>query len=116
MATDLNERGVVGTQAEGGVTDISLANAEVLLKRYGCPTKITCWYDPDEWHQVEAQWDQGTWTFSGFGWGYLGSGPQGLATFLGLCGIDEPMEALAHNLEQTAFSYYPSGSSPLSLE
>jgi len=111
MSVNLNERGVVGTQAEGGVTDISLANAKILLEQYGTPSKITCRYDKDDGHLVEAEWDQGVWTFSGFAWGYRGSGPQGLVTFLDQCGIEEPIEVLDHNREEITYTYFsPEGS------
>ncbi len=74
---------------EGGVTDISLENARLLLEAHGLPEAIELYqhplYEEGAEHLVEARWTDGTThVFSGFAWGYTGDGPYGLETFLAL--------------------------------
>ncbi len=74
-------------RAEGGVTDISLHNARLLLETHDLPDSIALYqrlpYTEGAEHLVEARWSDGTThVFSGFAWGYTGTGPQGLEIFL----------------------------------
>lgn len=76
-------------EPEGGVTRVSLSNAETLIEAYGRPTTLRLYYDPIHWYMVTAVFYGGvTHTFSGFSWGYSGEGPRGLETFFTACGVD----------------------------
>jgi len=69
---------------EGGITEIALQNAELLRQALGSPIRLELHMDPDgvEWYRVRVMFDTGdSHTFTGFGWGYSGEGPRGLATF-----------------------------------
>jgi hypothetical protein len=83
-------------ETEGGITEISLRNARTLLARHGLPDEVELYQAqlPPHIgeHLVEARWQDGTrHTFSGFSWGYLGEGPRGLETFLGMLGCVPPV-------------------------
>jgi len=82
---------------ESGVTDHSLHNARVLISKYGIPTHIELVWDDDKWCLVKAEFrGYGEHVFTGFGWGYSGTGAVGLKRFLRLCKfnvkIDEIMK------------------------
>ena len=68
------------TQTEGGVTTISLHNAHVLVDRFGRPDAIILRTDTEEGNLATMYWHRAgeSHTFSGFGWGYGGTGPTGL--------------------------------------
>jgi len=69
---------------EGGITQIALQNAEALRQALGSPIRMELHMDPDgvEWYRVRVMFDTGdSHTFTGFGWGYSGEGPRGLASF-----------------------------------
>jgi hypothetical protein len=68
---------------EGGVTDNSLYNAEVLVKDLGIPDSVALTYIDEPWDYLcTAVWGETSFVFSGFSWGYFGEGPKGLATFI----------------------------------
>jgi hypothetical protein len=70
--------------AEGGITQIALQNAELLRQALGSPIRLELHMDPDggEWYRTRVMYDTGdSHTFTGFGWGYSGEGPRGLANF-----------------------------------
>lgn len=74
-------------EGEGGVTDISLHNAHVLLEHLGLPDRVSIYWDPlhSEGPAVRAVWEAPgamAHTFTGFSWGYGGEGPRGLFRFL----------------------------------
>jgi hypothetical protein len=65
-------------QAEGGVTRISLDTGAVLQRKHGKPVWVRLRMDGPEC-LTDAGYADGTkHTFSGFGWGYGGTGPHGL--------------------------------------
>ena len=69
---------------EGGITEIALQNAETLRQALGAPVRVELHMDPNgvEWYRTRAFYDTGDHhTFTGFGWGYTGEGPRGLASF-----------------------------------
>lgn len=70
---------------EEGLTDYSLHNAHVLLAR-NHRTRVDCvklWFDGAHSQVVVAVWKNGDHhTFTGFQWGYGGTGPHGLLDFL----------------------------------
>lgn len=74
---------------EGGVTEISLDNAKILIEQHGLPTEITFRAD-----KVKCDYNMNTLfvdgyrhNFSGFAWGYGGTAPAGLARFFELAQI-----------------------------
>ena len=70
--------------AEGGITQIALQNAELLRQALGSPIRMELHMDPNgpEWYRTRVMFDTGdSHTFTGFGWGYGGEGPRGLASF-----------------------------------
>ena len=80
---------------EGGVTEVSLENARELLAEYGRPLQVRC-YQQDWETYVETTWIDGmSHTFSGFGWGYGGTAPDGLAEFFQMIGIEVTSADLA---------------------
>ena len=94
-------------EVEGGTTDTSLANLSTLLEHCGSP------------HTIEQGPNQGllfhfaaeTYLATGFGIGYGGTGPNGLATILMEMGLrfrghskHEPMESPEHNSRQLLLS------------
>jgi len=88
-------------QKEGGVTAISLENAEILIAEHGRPNLVKLWYDERAWCLVTVEWpDDYKHTFSGFSWGYAGEGPCGLAGFAEMIG-------LGHILNMRAISGFP---------
>lgn len=81
-------------EEEGGITDISLKNAEKLIAKYGKPGQLFFTGDRKKCdYYVTVFWDvQGRivkFIFSGFAWGYKGTGPHGFFRFLQMCGQDE---------------------------
>jgi hypothetical protein len=82
------------TAEEGGITEVSLANAVYLLARHGLP-HIVRLANPGRQaspmnHTVRLEWNtagMGTFLLDGFGWGYHGAGSMGLARLLILLGI-----------------------------
>jgi len=70
-------------EPEGGVTEISLNNAKVLIKEHGVPIKLNFHADKKKCdYFVRAEWRDGfSFCFSGFAWGYGGTGPRGLLKF-----------------------------------
>ncbi|MGH9462447.1 MAG: hypothetical protein ACRD1X_14620 [Vicinamibacteria bacterium] len=80
-------------QEEGGVTDYSLHNAHLLLDRRGIPDQVEVYQAADAedttGHLVKAIWTgRGEHVFSGFSWGYRGTGPHGLARLFELLEFD----------------------------
>jgi len=76
--------------AEGGITQIALQNAELLRQALGSPIRLELHMDPNgvEWYRTRVMYDTGdSHTFTGFGWGYSGEGPRGLADFCNQNGI-----------------------------
>jgi hypothetical protein len=75
-------------QLEGGITQISLENADYFLRHYGLPERIKLQKEDDE-YLVLATWPGVTHLFTGFSWGYLygGEGTSGLNTFFRTCGV-----------------------------
>jgi hypothetical protein len=73
-------------QPEGGITQISLQNADLLLREAGNPTYIELKKIGDE-YLVLAKWPGLIHMFTGFSWGYGGEGPSGLNTFLRACDV-----------------------------
>lgn len=88
-------------EEEGGVTAISLRNAQKLLEAYGKPSRVDLYHgaDPEYFgHLVDAWWPSGErFTFSGFSWGYGGEGPHGLAKFAEMIGLEHllPIQVIA---------------------
>ena len=81
-------------RSEGGITEVSLANAIYFVQKHGLPYSVRL-SNPGSQpcvanHTVIAAWgtpDLGTFIFTGFGWGYGGSGAWGLMRLLILFGI-----------------------------
>lgn len=77
---------------EAGITSDSLSNAQELVRAYGRPLRlefVSQTKGPDWGYFVTAVWDQPASVahkFSGFAWGYGGTGPRGLDEFLELVG------------------------------
>lgn len=82
----VNHRTVM--QLEGGITQISLENADYLLRHFGLPTHIELIKQGDE-YLVMATWLGTTHLFTGFSWGYGGEGPNGLNRFFKACGLKD---------------------------
>ncbi len=84
---------------EGGVTDYSLHNAHALLKRRGLPVRIELAEIGDDGETVTATWDDAggpfSHAFTGFSWGYVGTGPCGLEKFFGVLGLPIGMEQIS---------------------
>lgn len=74
--------------AECGVTGVSLQNASYLLMLYGEPMRLD--FSADKYkgdYFVTGKWKNGpSWMFSGFSWGYGGTGPHGLQRFFDMIG------------------------------
>jgi len=88
-------------EKECGVTQISLANAEILMEKHGLPSLIHLHPDEDKRPVVTATFGDGvTHTFSGFRWGYCGEGPRGLRTFLDKSGVTTEMDEIAQWKEE----------------
>lgn len=73
-------------EPEGGITQISLRNANRLVRALGKPDVVKLQHDQEHDEQyVVATWNSPkphSFRFSGFSWGYGGEGPHGLLTFL----------------------------------
>ena len=84
MTNKFTVKGVNGEFVEeGGITENSLHNAEVLIKSLGIPNRVILTYVEDPWDYIcTAVYGNKSFMFSGFSWGYLGEGPRGLAKFL----------------------------------
>lgn len=88
-------------QEECGVTDISESNADFLIGKYGIPDRIRLHNHPENGYTVTVTWphqglaDTLVWDFTGFSWGYGGTGPHGLVRFLNRCGIDISIQEVA---------------------
>ncbi len=76
-------------ESEAGITESSLHNARLLIEQHGLPVELYFKADkPHVYYVVEAKWSDGTvFVFTGFGWGYSGTGPAGLAQFLEMAQI-----------------------------
>jgi hypothetical protein len=82
-------------QEECGVTSISLENAIQLLEAYGTPRRIDLSDDPEDGNIVTVYWPNAFhFKFTGFSWGYGGTGPHGLDQFFQMCGIVCGMETI----------------------
>ncbi len=79
-----------GLEDEGGITAISLANAKKLVDRFCPPGQL--YFEANQKqgeYNVTAFWPHNQyWIFSGFGWGYFGTGRSGFVEFLQLCGLE----------------------------
>ncbi len=90
-------------EGECGVTQISLRNAEKLIRNKGLPDRVELRHDPGKEQCVDAQWASGSGedtfehTFTGLSWGYGGEGPHGLVKFLAMLGCVPPF-----SIEQVA--------------
>lgn len=69
---------------EAGITEHSLHNARIILHECGLAFRINMIQtDHGQEHYVIADFARGhTHVFTGFSWGYAGTGPHGLLTFL----------------------------------
>ena len=73
---------------EGGVTEISLANARLLIAEHGRPNLVKLWSSEWQRYVVTVEWpDDYKHSFTGFAWGYGGTGPHGLADFAEMIGL-----------------------------
>ena len=82
-------------QEECGTTSISLENAKIIIAAYGSPRRVELSDDPEEGNTVVAYWSNGFhFAFTGFSWGYGGTGPHGLEQFFQMCGIVCGMSAI----------------------
>lgn len=74
---------------EGGVTQISLENAQQIIEEKGPPDLIQLINEGENTaeHMVVATWGEFSHTFTGFSWGYGGEGPHGLAKFFRMVGL-----------------------------
>lgn len=80
----------IAMESEVGVTEISLINAKSLKERYGKPWRISLVKTrPPEEQYVIAEYSGCFHAFSGFAWGYGGTGPHGLLRFLHDNGVDD---------------------------
>ncbi|HLD91291.1 MAG TPA: hypothetical protein VI911_09800 [Patescibacteria group bacterium] len=83
-------------EPECGVTSISLRNAETLLWAYGTPAEITLSYhEQADWFRVTVTWTELIHIFTGFSWGYLGTGPHGLEAFFKMVGVETGLNEIA---------------------
>lgn len=107
-------------QKEVGVTRISLLNAEELIAKHGQPNMIQLKYTADDWAETTVTFSDGaTHTFNGFGWGYGGEGPHGLAKFFAMAGFAETMRDIMSwsasvGFEKTLFR--TAGEAPVTTE
>jgi hypothetical protein len=87
----------LGLEWEGGITSISLRNAQKLVDGLGKPDSVELTYGKEHDEQyVTAFWNSSvvhSFRFTGFGWGYGGEGPCGLQKFLNeILGLHIPFE------------------------
>lgn len=84
---------IPGLQREEGVTEISLSNGRILTKEMGKPALVVLTKSGQEW-VTTTYWGGSCkvpgfkWAFNGFSWGYGGSGPNGLLTYLKELGVN----------------------------
>jgi hypothetical protein len=64
-------------EEEGGISEVSLRNLHVLLKKYGQPRCVEIRLG----EVVLVTWDAGCYLATGFAVGYMGYGPHSLALF-----------------------------------
>ena len=78
-------------QVEGGITQVSLENAQLLFKQYGVPQEVELINKNSE-YDVLVSWCNPSYThlFTGFSWGYCGEGPRGLDILLDACYSTHP--------------------------
>ena len=82
-------------QEECGTTAISLENAAQLIAENGSPIRLDLADEPEEGNTVTAYWRNGMhFKFTGFSWGYGGTGPHGLERLFEMCGIVCGMSAI----------------------
>jgi hypothetical protein len=81
-------------EKECGVTAVSIRNADTICEVLGTPDNVLLVSGGDTTeHNVVAVWDEGaggaefTHTFTGFAWGYSGTGVHGLKQFAKLVGL-----------------------------
>lgn len=98
---------------EAGITQNSLDNAQELLAKRGndlARIDFKAIVQNND-YRVILYWMNGTsFTFTGFSWGYLGTGPAGLDEFLALCNIHD-FDAASLPIDKfgtTDCSYFPS--------
>jgi hypothetical protein len=77
-------------QPEEGVTEISLANAKLLIEKHGLPARLDFKANKTKCdYFLVASWpDDSSFVFTGFSWGYEGTGPNGLTEFFKLAQIN----------------------------
>lgn len=95
---------LLNLDVEGGITRIALANGRKLKEALGTPVRMELHYDAEgmEWYQTKVFYMTGeTHVFTGFGWGYTGEGPHGLAEFCADNGIPLTLERIAMLNNQT---------------
>ena len=107
-------------EKECGVTSISLENAFWLLTYLGIPDELALVEEPNEWY-VDATWHGDRTTdktiqhrFSGFSWGYGGSGPHGLKTFLDACNLGDRINPFSSDVDG-CWNDYPGNSRRLEI-
>jgi hypothetical protein len=89
-------------EKDEGLTDVSLANFKRFLPRIGSIASVYLIYPPEgfSWGfwTVLVNRDSEAFIFSGFAWGYCGSGPRGLCDILKSIGWAEtyPIQVPAH--------------------
>lgn len=84
-------------QEECGVTNISLENAELLIREHGLPDCLRMYWDEQDWYCTRADWSEPRQVhiFTGFAWGYVGAGPHGLHELFQLVGLDVSLEEIS---------------------
>jgi len=108
-------------EEECGVTMVSLRNADTICETLGAPDNVLLVSGGDTTeHEVVAVWDEGadgaeyTHTFTGFSWGYFGSGVHGLKKFATLIGLGKllnmgVLSSLPQNVKGTVLSLARTG-------
>jgi hypothetical protein len=77
-------------EPEGGVTEVSLRNAELIVKQHGLPSRLDFKANKAkcDYFVVASFPDDFNFVFSGFSWGYEGEGPSGLTQFFILAQVN----------------------------
>lgn len=92
-------------EAECGATTVSLTNAVKLLPHNGKPDRIVLRMTDVLRYEVDAEWyvpgdfSMRWHTFTGFSWGFRGTGPLGLQGFLSMADLPlrmDVIEAIPH--------------------
>lgn len=83
--------GKMNLQQEHGITDVSVSNAEELLRGMGRPVRLSFSSDTRACiFRIVARWaGDFRFQFTGFSWGYAGTGPNACKNFLNTLGFPE---------------------------